>query len=57
MENKTGLGTGTLIGLIVGSSIGTGVFGISSDLANAAASGPALIALIALISVPLYVVI
>lgn len=44
MENKTGLGTGTLIGLIVGSSIGTGVFGVCSDLANAAASGPALIA-------------
>lgn len=44
MEREKGLGIGTLIGLIVGSSIGTGVFGICSDLANAAASGPALIA-------------
>ena len=44
MKEKAGLGRGELIALIVGSSIGPGVYGICSDLATAAAPGPALIA-------------
>lgn len=44
MKEKTGLGRGELIALIVGSSIGPGVYGICSDLATAVAPGPALIA-------------
>lgn len=44
MKKGSGLGRGELIALIVGSSIGPGVYGICSDLATAAAPGPALIA-------------
>lgn len=45
MENNTkGIGKGELVALIISSSIGTGIFGIMNDLANAAAPGPALLA-------------
>ena len=44
MENeKKGIGKGELIALFVSSCIGTGIFGITSDVA-AAAPGPALLA-------------
>ena len=46
MENeKKGISKGELIALIVSSCIGTGIFGITSDVAAAAAPGPALLAL------------
>ena len=41
---KKGIGKGELIALIVSSCIGTGIFGITSDVAAAAAPGPALLA-------------
>lgn len=44
MEKKYKLGVFELTSVIVGSSIGTGIFGLNSDLARAAAPGPALIA-------------
>ncbi|MEY8441080.1 basic amino acid/polyamine antiporter [Lactobacillaceae bacterium 24-114] len=44
MEEKKGINTTELTLLIVGSTIGSGVFGITSDLATAAAPGPAIIA-------------
>ncbi|MCI1974368.1 MAG: basic amino acid/polyamine antiporter [Limosilactobacillus sp.] len=44
MKEKSGLSLAELIALIVGSSIGPGVYGICSDLANVASPGPALIA-------------
>ena len=37
---KKGIGKGELIALIVSSCIGTGIFGITSDVAAAAAPGP-----------------
>lgn len=43
-EQKKGIGRGELIALIVSSCIGTGIFGITSDVAAAAAPGPALLA-------------
>ena len=40
MENeKKGIGKGELIALIVSSCIGTGIFGITSDVAAAEAHG------------------
>ena len=36
-EQKKGIGRGELIALIVSSCIGTGIFGITSDVAAAAA--------------------
>ena len=44
MKKKQSLGKFDLTTIIVGSSIGTGIFGLGSDLAKAAAPGPALIA-------------
>ncbi|WEV39673.1 basic amino acid/polyamine antiporter [Lactobacillus sp. ESL0681] len=44
MAKETGISKTGLTALIVSSSIGTGIFGITSDLANAAAPGPALLA-------------
>lgn len=44
MEEKKGINTLELTLLIVGSTIGSGAFGITSDLASAAAPGPAIIA-------------
>lgn len=44
MSEKKGINTTELTLLIVGSTIGSGVFGITSDLATAAAPGPAIIA-------------
>lgn len=44
MKKKQSLGKFDLTIIIVGSSIGTGIFGLGSDLAKAAAPGPALIA-------------
>lgn len=44
MSEKKGINTTELTLLIVGSTIGSGVFGITSDLASAAAPGPAMIA-------------
>lgn len=41
---KEGIGKGELIALIVSSCIGTGIFGITSDVSAAAAPGPALLA-------------
>ena len=41
---KKGIGKGELIALIVSSCIGTGIFGITSDVSAAAAPGPALLA-------------
>lgn len=41
---KKGIGKGELVALIVSSSIGTGAFGIMSDLAGASAPGPMLLA-------------
>ena len=41
---KKGIGKGELIALIVSSCIGTGIFGITSDVSAAAAPGPALFA-------------
>ena len=38
-EQKKGIGRGELIALIVSSCIGTGIFGITSDVAAAAAPG------------------
>jgi arginine:ornithine antiporter/lysine permease len=44
MEKKTaGISKWGLVALVVSSSIGSGVFGITSDLASAAAPGPAII--------------
>ena len=43
-KEKKGIGKGELIALIVSSCIGTGIFGITSDVAAAAAPGPALLA-------------
>ncbi|MDF7663723.1 basic amino acid/polyamine antiporter [Bifidobacterium sp. ESL0763] len=43
-SEKKGIGKGELVALIVSSSIGTGAFGIMSDLAGAAAPGPMLLA-------------
>lgn len=42
IANKS-IGTGELTALIVGSAIGSGIFGVTSDLARAAAPGPALL--------------
>ncbi|UQS82999.1 basic amino acid/polyamine antiporter [Bombilactobacillus thymidiniphilus] len=44
MASKKGISKWGLTALIVSSSIGTGIFGITSDLAQAAATGPALLA-------------
>lgn len=45
MEKKNqGISKIGLVALVVSSSIGSGVFGITSDLANAAAPGPAILA-------------
>ena len=44
MKKKQSLGKFDLTTIIVGSSIGTGIFGLGSDLAKEAAPGPALIA-------------
>ena len=44
MDEKKGINTSELTLLIIGSTIGSGVFGITSDLATAAAPGPALLA-------------
>lgn len=45
MEKKNqGISKLGLVALVVSSSIGSGVFGITSDLANAAAPGPAILA-------------
>lgn len=44
MDEKKGINTTELTLLIVGSTIGSGAFGITSDLATAAAPGPAMIA-------------
>ena len=41
---KKGIGKGELIALIVSSCIGTGIFGITSDVSAAAAPGPAILA-------------
>lgn len=43
-ENKKGLGLFALIGFVVSSCIGSGVFATTGQLANVAAPGPALIA-------------
>lgn len=42
-QKKTGISKWGLVALVVSSSIGSGVFGITSDLANAAAPGPAIL--------------
>lgn len=42
MDKKKGINTTELTLLIIGSTIGSGVFGITSDLATAAAPGPAI---------------
>ena len=44
MDKKKGINTTELTLLIIGSTIGSGVFGITSDLATAAAPGPAILA-------------
>lgn len=44
MSNKKGIGLFALIAIVVSSSIGSGIFDMSRDLANAAHPGPALIA-------------
>ena len=44
MDEKKGINTSELTLLIIGSTIGSGAFGITSDLATAAAPGPAIIA-------------
>lgn len=44
MDEKKGINTTELTLLIIGSTIGSGVFGITSDLATAAAPGPAILA-------------
>lgn len=44
MSEKKGINTTELTLLIIGSTIGSGAFGITSDLATAAAPGPAIIA-------------
>lgn len=44
MSEKKGINTSELTLLIIGSTIGSGAFGITSDLATAAAPGPAIIA-------------
>ena len=44
MNKRKVLEVGELIALIVSSCIGTGIFGITSDVAAAAAPGPALLA-------------
>ncbi|MDF7671811.1 basic amino acid/polyamine antiporter [Lactobacillus sp. ESL0701] len=43
MDKEDGISKFGLTALIVSSSIGTGIFGITSDMANAAAPGPALL--------------
>lgn len=40
--NKNGIGLVGLTALIVSSSIGTGIFGITSSIATSAAPGPAI---------------
>ena len=42
--NKNGIGLVGLTALIVSSSIGTGIFGITSSVASSAAPGPAILA-------------
>lgn len=44
MENKKGISRTELIALIVSSCIGTGIFGITTNVSMAAAPGPALLA-------------
>ena len=44
MEKKRGISKIGLIALVVSSSIGSGIFGITNDLAMSAAPGPAIIA-------------
>lgn len=44
MSEKKGINTSELTLLIIGSTIGSGAFGITSDLATAAAPGPTMIA-------------
>lgn len=44
MENQKGIGKGELVALLLSSCIGTGIFGITSDLSAAAAPGPAILA-------------
>ena len=44
MNEKKGINTSELTLLIIGSTIGSGAFGITSDLASAGAPGPAMIA-------------
>ena len=41
--NKNGIGLVGLTALIVSSSIGTGIFGITSSIAQSAAPGPAIL--------------
>ena len=41
--NKKGIGLVGLTALIVSSSIGTGIFGITSSIAQSAAPGPAIL--------------
>ena len=43
-NEKKGINTSELTLLIIGSTIGSGAFGITSDLASTAAPGPAMIA-------------
>lgn len=42
MENKSGIGKWSLVALVISSSLGSGVFGITSDLARSSAVGPVL---------------
>ena len=44
MENEKGISRTELIALIVSSCIGTGIFGITTNVSMAAAPGPALLA-------------
>ena len=46
MDEKKGINTTELTLLIIGSTIGSGVFGITSDLATAAEHVPAILACI-----------
>ncbi len=43
-ENKNGIGLGALTALVISSAIGSGVFGLMSQIASASAPGPAIIA-------------
>ena len=43
MENKSGIGKWSLVALVISSSLGSGVFGITSDLARSSAVGPVML--------------